>query len=150
VTLSNAMKVSQLIRRLEQELETHGDLDVVLCVSELGGAVAVDGRNLNAALELPGGQKLPRPALVFGLWKDERGRLLSLPGQAYQVSAVSEDGWNYNRDQAPLTVPLTLWKRYGGQDDGHRNQNGKWFVTEGGQRPVEIVAEGILAWRARA
>ena len=144
---SNAMKVSQLIERLQADLATHGDLDCVLCVTELGAAVALDGRNLNVAIELPVG-KLPAPAMVFGLWMDEAGRLRSSPGQAYQVAPDGEGApWSYDREAAPVGTELAVWKRYLGLDRGYRDADGKWFVYEGGAKPVQIIPQGILAWR---
>lgn len=142
---SNAMKISQLIARLQADMAAHGDLDVVLCVTELGAAVAVDGRNVNVATELPVG-RLPAPALVFGLWQDEQGRVRSSPGQAYQATG-DDGGWTYDRDAAPADLVLRVWKRYGGEDRGYRDASGRWFVYEGGERAVEIIPAGVLAWR---
>ena len=144
---SNAMKISQLEEKLAAMRETHGDLDVVLCVSELGTPVSVDGRNVNVAIELPSGQRLPRPALVFGLWQDEQGRLKSSPGQAYQFTAEGDDTFTYDRHAAPANVELQVWKRYLGLDRGYRDEEGRWFVYEGGAKPIQIVPEGILGWR---
>ena len=39
-----------------------------------------------------------------------------------------------------------VWKRYQGEDRGYRDGT-KWFVYEGGEKPVEIVPQGILGWR---
>lgn len=139
---SNAMKMSQLVARLQKEIDTHGDLDVVMCAG--GAVVAIDGRNVNVAMELPTG-KLPRPALVMGLWQNERGALQNMPGQVYQHTPDADD-WNYDRAQAPDGAALFVWKRYGGEDAG-RTENGKWYVSEGGPSMIEIVPEGILAWR---
>lgn len=144
---SNTMKISQLIARLQQEIETHGDLDVILSVSELGAAVAIDGRNVNVAIELPYG-KLPQPALVFGLWKDAAGHVGSSPGQAYQVTMIGGDTWVYDRAAAPEGLELEVWKRYLGQDRGYR-EGARWFVYEGGENSVEIIPEGILSWRVK-
>lgn len=143
---SNAMKISQFIEQLRCLQDMHGDLDVVLSVSELGAAVAVDGRNVNVARELPSGA-LPTPALVIGLWQNERGQLTSSPGQAYQVSPDGDAIWNHNRDEAPVEAQLVVWKRYLGQDRGYRDTHGRWFVYEGGEKAIEIAPAGILGWR---
>lgn len=145
---SNAMKISQFIAQLQRELETHGDLDVIMPVLTDNILVAIDGRNVNVAGELLG-QRLARPALVIGLWRDEQGRLKNSPGSAYQASA--DDGeWTYDRSTAPEGEDLRVWKRYGGEDIGRRDGE-KWFVREGAEtwppRPVEIVPAGILGWR---
>ena len=142
---SNSMKISQFITLLQEIQRTHDDLDVVLSVTELGGVVAVDGRNVNVAMDLPNG-KLAQPALVLGMWQNEIGQLTSSPGQLYQHTADGRDDWNYNRDEAPLDTPLTVWKRYMGQDTGVRTSDG-WFVHEGGAKLVQIIPAGILAWR---
>lgn len=143
---SNTMKITQFIEQLQAMLTTHGDLDVVLSVSELGAVIAVDGRNVNVARELPH-TKLPVPALVIGIWQDEVGRLTSSPGQEYQYTAGTlDEEWNYSRDDAPLDTTLEVWKRYLGRDKGLRTSEG-WFVYEGGANPIQIVPQGVLAWR---
>mgnify|MGYP006935492834 FL=1 len=143
---SNAMKISHLIQQLEGLRGFHGDLDVIFA-SE-GNIVAVDGRNVNVAGDLLG-QKLPQPALVIGLWRDEQGRLRNSPGAAYVATA--DDGlWNYDRTAMPDNEDVRVWKRYGGEDIGKRVGD-KYFVREGAdewqRRPVEIVPAGILGWR---
>lgn len=142
---SNAMKISQLIQQLQGLKDLHGDLDMVLSVSELGTAVAIDGRNVNVAIDLPYG-KLPGPAVVMGLWQNERGQITSSPGQAYQVTD-GETIWTHDRDAAPIDTPLIVWKRYSGEDRGYRDAQDRWFVYEGGERAIEIVPAGILGWR---
>ncbi len=142
---SNAMKISQFIEHLQELKATHGDLDVVLSVSDLGAIVAVDGRNVNVARELPKA-KLPVPALVIGAWQDQQGQLRSSPGQEYQYTPGAEDEWSYVRDDAPMNTDLVVWKRYLGRDRGLRTEEG-WFVYEGGDKPIQIVPQGVLAWK---
>lgn len=141
---SNAMKISQLIERLYKDMQQHGDLDVVLALSMDSQVVAVDGRNINVAREL-GFATLANPALVIGMWAGHDGKLSNRPGAVYQAS--SEPGeWNYDRTQAPNGQPLVVWKRYGGKDWGTK-EGDRWFVYEGATRTVEIVPDGILAWK---
>lgn len=143
---SNTMKISQLIKQLQGELETHGDLDCVLQVSELGAPVALDGRNIVAAVDLPGG-KLPAPALVFGIWIGERGAPTNSPGQKYQVTNDGRTDWDHDLRAAPDDkTPLIVWKRYLGEDRGYR-EGDNWFVYEGGDKPIQIIPAGILGWR---
>lgn len=142
---SNAMKLSQMIACLETLREQHGDLDCVLALSGAGAVVAIDGRNINVARELPW-QVLPQPCAVFGLWQDAQGRLNLAPGQAYQASAEGGE-WSYQRDLAPAGKPLVVWKRYGGRDRGVVDEQRRWFVMEGGEKPIRIVDEGVLAWK---
>lgn len=144
---SNTMKISQLIRHLQSEQEAHGDIDCVLQVSELGAAVAIDGRNINVAIDLPGG-KLSAPALVFGMWLNETGGLTNSPGQQYQVTEDGLSDWNHSRDEAPDLIEVRVWKRYLGEDRGYRSA-ADWFVYEGGDKPVQIVPQGILGWRQK-
>ncbi len=144
---SNTMKISQLIAHLQTELATHGDLDCILQVSELKASVAIDGRNINAAIDLPTGRKLPAPALVFGIWQASPGVLTNSPGQEYQVTDDGRGDWNHDRNAAPADkTPLIVWKRYLGQDRGYR-EGDKWFVYEHGPKPTEIIPDGILGWR---
>lgn len=148
---SNTMKLSQMIARLQAELATHGDLDCVLALIGDSKCVALDGRNMIVAVELPW-QKLPGPTLVFGMWAGADGRPTNMPGQVYQAT-MSGGEWSYARDTAPEGELVDVHKRYGGFDVG-MTQGGKWFVFEGDvdrrRGPVEIVADGILAWRPRA
>ena len=145
---SNALKLSQMIAHLQGELETHGDVDCVLAVPVDNMIVALDGRNMNVAAEVLG-QTLAQPVLVFGMWRDEQGRLRNSPGAKYETSG-DDGGWNYNRAQMPDGDDVTVWKRYGGQDIGKR-EGDKYYVREGAAewpaRPVEIVPAGILGWR---
>lgn len=147
---SNALKISQFIEHLQRELQTHGDIDVIFCVPVDNTLIAVDGRNVNVAGEVLG-QRLARPALVIGLWRDEQGRLRNSPGARYEATADADE-WTYNRALAPEGVDLAVWKRYGGRDIGRR-EGERWFVREGAgvwpARPVEIIPDGILAWRAQ-
>ena len=147
---SNAHKISQLIHQLEGLRAFHGDLDAIFAVPVDGTLIAVDARNVNVAGEVLG-QQLPQPALVIGLWRDEGGRLRNSPGAVYQATA--DDGpWNYNRADAPEGQDLKVWRRYGGEDIGRRVGD-KWFVREGADawppRPIEIIPDGILGWRAQ-
>lgn len=144
---SNALKISQLIAELTNMQASHGDLDVVLAAPGLGEIVAIDGRNINVSSEAVGKQ-LPAPCVVIGHWRDERGALRNTPGQRYEADAVAGE-WNYSRDDAPESVVVTVWKRYGGQDKGYR-VGSRWYVWEGEEaprRPIEIVPAGILAWK---
>ncbi len=145
---SNALKTSQLIEHLQGLLETHGDVDCIFAAPVDNTLIAIDGRNVNVAGELLG-QSLPSPCLVFGLWRDEQGRLRNSPGAAYQTTADAGE-WTYTRGTAPENVDLVVWKRYGGQDIGRRVGD-NWFVREGAPewpaRPVQIIPSGILAWK---
>lgn len=145
---SNAMKLSQFIEHLQGELGTHGDIDVIMAFTADDLLIAIDGRNVNVVGELLG-QKLPQPALVMGVYRDEQGRIRNMPGQKYEATA--EDGeWTYNRHLAPEGEDLIVWKRQGGQDIGRR-EGDRWFVREGAEawppRPIEIIPAGILAWK---
>lgn len=142
---SNALKISQLIEQLTELQAQHGDLDCVLGLPAQSQTVAIDGRNVGIALELPW-QRLPAPALVFGMWQNADGALTNSPGQVYQSDHAPGE-WNYTRDVAPRDVELVVWKRYGGQDCGYRTEDGRWFVYERGDKPVEIASQGVLAWR---
>jgi hypothetical protein len=63
------------------------------------------------------------------------------------VTPEGEQPFNYDRDAAPADkTPLIVWKRYQGEDRGFRDGE-RWFVYEGGEQPIEIVAAGILGWR---
>ncbi len=142
---SNAMKISQFVQQLQALQAAHGDLDVVLALSRDTALVSVDGRNVNVAVNVPW-QRLPQPAVVIGLWSDQFGVMQPSPGQAYQVTADASD-WDHDRDAAPSDkTELVVWKRYLGQDRGYRDGD-KWYVYEGGERPVEIIPAGILGWR---
>ena len=145
---SNALKIGQLIEQLEAMRGFHGDLDVIFAVPVDNTLIAIDGRNVNVAGEVLG-QRLPQPALVIGLWRDEQGRLRNSPGQRYEATQDASI-WNYSRGSAPEHQDVIVWKRYGGQDLGKRIGD-QWFVREGATdwpaRPVEIVPAGILAWR---
>ncbi len=146
---SNTMKISQLVRFLQDQQAAHGDVDCVLQVSELGAAVALDGSNINMLVELPQG-KLPAPALVFGI-AVLAGVQRNEPGQAYQVTASGETDWNRDRDAAPADkTPLRVWKRFAtnglNEDRGYR-EGDAWFVYEQSEKPIQIVPAGILGWR---
>jgi len=147
---SNAMKISQFIAHLQDELATHGDVDCIFAVPVDNTLIAIDGRNVNVAGELLG-QRLPQPALVIGLWRDEQGRLRNSPGARYEASADASD-WTYDRSRAPEGVDLDVWKRYGGQDIGRR-EGDRWYVREGNDewpaRPIEIIPAGVLGWKLR-
>lgn len=158
---SNAMSISQHIALMQTIMEQHGDLDVVLAFSVDAKLVALDGRNTNVAIEFPW-QKLSEPVVVLGMWQNEVGGLTSSPGQIYQATHTPDE-WNNSRDAAPFAPPaignetyqpilLDVWKRYGGQDVGYRDANGRWFVWEDDSRPhyVEIVPAGVLRWKMRA
>ena len=145
---SNAMKISHLIQALEGLRGFHGDLDVVLALPGDSACVAIDGRNINVAVDLPW-QKLPAPCLVIGMWQDQAGRLTNMPGAKYEATADAGD-WNYSRADAPEGETLDVWKRYGGQGVGRR-EGDRWFVDEGDRRGMtEIVAAGILGWKRQA
>lgn len=145
---SNAMKISQLLYFLNNEMMAHGDLDCILQVTELGAPVALDGSNIIAAVELPNA-RLNAPALVFGMYTDSSGVRTNSPGQRYEVS---DDGsmpgdWNHDRAAAPADkTPLRVWKRFLGEDRGYRDGD-DWYVYEGGDKAVQIVPAGILGWR---
>jgi hypothetical protein len=142
---SNAMKISQLIRKLEEFRAVHGDLDVVLPVHELSAVVAVDGRNVTVATKVPW-MTLPRPCVVIGLWVDERGALQQAPGAEYQVTP-EEDGWIYDRSAAPRDVMLRLHRRYAGDCEGMRKGEDVWMVKDHAGRMIECVPDAILGWR---
>ena len=145
---SNALSISQMIAHLQGELETHGDIDCVLVVPVDNAIVALDGRNINVAAEMAG-QSVPQPVLVFGMWRDEAGRLRNTPGAKYETTG-DNDGWFADRNTMPEGEDVTVWKRYGGQDIGKRVGD-KFYVREGAaewpQRPTEIIPAGILRWR---
>lgn len=145
---SNALSLSQMIAHLQGELDKHGDIDCVLAIPVDNVIVALDGRNINVAGELLG-QTLPQPAMVFGMWRDEMGRLRNTPGAKYETTG-DNDGWYARREDMPEGEDVTVWKRYGGQDIGKR-EGDKYFVREGAAewpaRPVEIIPAGILRWR---
>ena len=145
---SNALKISQLIAHLQNELADHGDLDCVLCVSRDNALIAIDGRNISIAAELLG-QRLAQPALVFGLLRDDNGRPRSSAGHKYESSADSGE-WSYDRASAPEGIDLIVWKRRGGLDRGYRLGE-RWYVHEGAverpAKPLEIVPAGVLAWK---
>ncbi len=145
---SNAMKMSQLIEQLQRMREQHGDLDCLFAIPGDATLIAIDGRNVAVAGELLG-QKLPQPALVLGLTRDEAGRLRNHPGQRYAATADASE-WTYDRALAPEGEDLAVWKRLGGRDIGRR-EGERWFVREGAEawprRPIEIIPDGILAWR---
>jgi len=141
---SNAMKISHLIEQLTLLRAQHGDLDCVLPIARDGVIIALDGRNISVQGEALG-QKLPAPCVVFGAWVDQEGRVRTTPGQRYEATA--DDGaWNYDRSAAPQDVIVDVWKRYGGQDRGFR-QDERWYVYEGKAKPLEIIPAGILGWK---
>lgn len=145
---SNTLKLSQLIDLLLERQATHGDVDCVFPSFGDSAIIALDSRNINATGELFG-QTLAQPVLVFGLARDEQGRLRNMPGAKYEATGDA-DGWTYRREAAPEGVDLAVWKRHGGHDIGKRVGD-RWFVREGAAewppRPVEIVPAGVLAWR---
>lgn len=145
---SNAMKISQIIHLLEAMRGFHGDLDCIMAVPVDNTLIALDGRNVSVAGEVLG-QTLPQPVLVFGLWRDDVGRLRNSPGDKYQATADASE-WTYNRHAAPEGEDVAVWKRDGGQDIGRRDGD-KWYVREGAAawpaRPIEIIPAGILAWK---
>lgn len=142
---SNAMKISHVIQALEGMRAFHGDLDVVMVLD--GKLIALDERNINVAGEV-GEQTLPQPVLVFGLARDEAGRMRNNPGAVYVATADGGE-WNYDRSAAPNGVDVRVWKRHGGEDIGKR-EGEQWFVREGAEewpaRPVEIIPAGVLGW----
>jgi hypothetical protein len=143
---SNAMKASQLGRRLLDLADAHGDPD---CVFVSGGVIAIDGRNITLTTEI-GEQKLPRPVIAFGVTTDDRGRRRSSPGEVYQKTITAGEPWNYNKAEAPEDTPLLVWKRRavnGAAEDRGYRQGERWFVYEGGARAWEIVPDGVLGWR---
>lgn len=145
---SNALKISQLVEMLNELMSLHGDIDCVMPVFYDSAVIALDTRNLNVSGELLG-RSLPTPVLVFGMVRDEQGRVRNMPGTAYEATA--DDGyWSYRRDDALEDTDLVVWKRHGGQDIGKRVGD-RWFVREGAAewpaRPIEIIPAGIMAWR---
>lgn len=148
---SNAMSLSQLEAHLAKLRAQHGDLDVVLALAEGRSVVAVDGLNINVLADLPW-QKLNHPAVVIGLTVDQRGRLQTMPGQRFQATQDANE-WNRDRSAAPEDTDVLVWKRFGGEDRGYRVGE-KWFVFEGSaerpKRPIQIVTDGVLAWRPLA
>jgi len=145
---SNAMKISQLVTKLEEIAAAHGDLDVTLAVTRDREIYAIDGKNLNVAGGM-GGRTLPAPVLMFGLSVSADGTVTNAAGTAYQVTATSDE-WTYNRFDAPESVDLDVWRRSGLVHDVGQRQGERWFVYNGGETLIEIVPDAILAWKARA
>lgn len=145
---SNTQKLSQLIAQLQTEfLAVHGDIDCVLQVSEHGAAIALDGRNINVTLDLPGG-RLPAPVVVFGISRDAAGVLTNSPGQTYQVTPDGRDDWDHDRDAAPAGKTVIAWTRNSGALEMHRNEAGEWFYHDPVlERPIHYVKAGVLGWR---
>lgn len=147
---SNACKLSQHIAHCQQLLAAHGDLDVILAYPAAKALIAIDGRNVNVAIDVQG-RKLPAPAVVIGQHQDATGRITSMPGHAYQVTETSGE-YNHDRDQAPEGVDLDVWRRgkVGTRDKGWR-EGERWFVFDGATerpvKPVEITPDAILGWK---
>ena len=142
---SNAMKISQLVSFLQNELAAHGDIDCVLQVSEMGATCAVDGTNVNTAIQTVSG-RMPAPALVFGISRDESGALSNTPGPQYLATADGLSDWNHDRDAAPEDTDVAVWRRFKGADVGRRVGT-QWFVYDDGASLIECVPQGILGWR---
>lgn len=147
---SNAYSLSQHIAHCQQLFAEHGDRDMILAIPGAKALIAIDGRNVSVGIEALG-QKLPAPVVIVGQHQDAAGRMTSLPGNEYQVTADSGE-WNHNRNEAPEGVDLDVWKRgkKGALDKGWR-EGDRWFVFEGAaerpRRPIEIVPDGILGWK---
>lgn len=145
---SNAMKISQLVTKLQTIAGEQGDLDCVLVLTGDREVYAVDGKNVNVGASV-GNRQLPAPVLMFGLSLADNGQPTTAAGAAYQVTA-SDDPWTYNRFDAPEGVDLDVWRRSGVVKDIGQRQGERWFVYNGGETLIEIVADAILAWKARA
>ena len=145
---SNAMKISQLVTKLQTIAGEQGDLDCVLVLTGDREVYAVDGKNVNVGASV-GNRQLPAPVLMFGLVLADNGQPTTGAGAAYQVTA-SDDPWTYNRFDAPEGVDLDVWRRSGVVKDIGQRQGERWFVYNGGETLIEIVADAILAWKARS
>lgn len=152
---SNAMTISQLVARLEALKAIHGDVDCALSLSQEGEVYAVDGLNVNVAVNLPW-KTLPQPVLMFGLSMDVTGAVITRsPGNVYQATSDASD-WNHDRFMAPMNVDLDLWRRGDvGRDVGRRVGNDLWLVYNksygtADEHLVECVPAAILGWKERA
>lgn len=151
---SNAMKISQLVARLQALQAIHGELDCALSLSQEGEVYAVDGLNVNVAVQLPW-KTLPQPVLMFGLAMNVSGTVYTRsPGNVYQVTA-NDDGWNHNRFDAPLNEDVDIWRRGDvGADVGRRVGDDLWLVYNksfgaSDEHLVECVPAAILGWKPR-
>lgn len=143
---SNALKISQLVERLNDIKAVHGDLDVVLALPRAAELLAVDGENMGVAVSFPWG-RVPGPVLAFGVWSDPNEKAaLALPGKPYQYTETIE-GFTFDRHSAPAGVELILWTRNSSELLGKREGEDRWFVADEAGRWIEYVPRGVLGWR---
>lgn len=146
---SNAMSSSQLRAKLEALEAEHGDLDVVLSLPGDGALIAIDGRNVNVGITF-GLLTLPAPVIAFGQVRARSGAPTNVPGERYAVDAVPGE-WSNDLAAAPVGRTLDIWRRgKKGLDTGYKDEAGKWYAYEGGDRAWELVDGAVMRWKEQA